>query len=116
MNPVDVLYASETGTAEDVAIRTFRLLCRSGLTCRISALDDSNLFDLAQSSGPSEARKNTLVFIVSTTGDGKPPFNMQNFWKSILRKKIGIDYFQDVPFAVFGLGDSSYEKYNAAAR
>ena len=37
---------------------------------------------------------------------------MTKFWKFIMRRTVPIDFFETIKFAVIGLGDSSYEKYN----
>ena len=57
-----------------------------------------------------------VVLIVSTTGDGEVPSCMIAFWKFLLQKHLSSTSLSSVEVAVFGLGDSSYEKYNAAAR
>lgn len=44
------------------------------------------------------------------------PANATIFWKSLLRKKLPADCLSHLRFALFGLGDSSYEKFNWAAR
>lgn len=54
--------------------------------------------------------------MVSTTGQGDLPANATIFWKSLLRKKLPTHCLSQVDFALFGLGDSSYEKFNWAAR
>jgi sulfite reductase alpha subunit-like flavoprotein len=55
------------------------------------------------------------VFIVSTAGQGEMPDDMQRFWRNLMRKDIG-DVIKGVRFTVFGLGDSGYPLFNAAAR
>jgi sulfite reductase alpha subunit-like flavoprotein len=32
-------------------------------------------------------------------------------WRSLLRSDLPHDFFEDLQYAVFGLGDSSYEKF-----
>ena len=54
--------------------------------------------------------------VISTTGQGDLPSNARTFWKSLLRKKLSYGYLSDVCFTTFGLGDSSYPRYNWAAR
>ena len=41
---------------------------------------------------------------------------MKNFWKFLLIKELPLDSLAGIKFSVFGLGDSGYQKYNAAAR
>ena len=57
-----------------------------------------------------------LVIVCSTTGDGTTPDNMKATYRSLLRKSLPPTYLAGVRFAIFGLGDSSYAKYNATAR
>ena len=107
---VVILYGSETGTAEDAAYTVYERLQKeqSTISLTISSLD---AFDIDQLPTTDIA-----IFIVSTTGDGDVPTNMKKFWSFILRKSLGRDCLGHVAMAVFGLGDSNYEKYNAAAR
>lgn len=46
---------------------------------------------------------------------GDPPDNMRRFWKLLLRKSLPPDSLAGVHYAVFGLGDSGYVKYNVRA-
>ncbi|POM75307.1 NADPH-dependent diflavin oxidoreductase [Phytophthora palmivora] len=104
-----VLYGSETGTAQDVAeFVQQRAFNRQLLDTQVMAMD---AFPVAHFPYCS-----TLVFVVSTTGDGEAPENMRNSWRSLLRKTLGSQWLAGVRVAVFGLGDSSYAKYNAVAR
>ena len=36
---------------------------------------------------------------------------MTPLWRSVLRSDLPHDFFEDLHYAVFGLGDSSYEKF-----
>ena len=64
----------------------------------------------------SLAAYSVVIMVISTTGQGDLPANARSFWKSLLRKKLPYDCLQDVLFTTFGLGDSSYPRYNWAAR
>ena len=57
-----------------------------------------------------------VVAVASTSGQGDAPDNMRAFWSFLLRKSLPPDSLDSVSFAVFGLGDSSYAKYNAVAK
>eukprot|EP00850_Spirogloea_muscicola_P007959 SM000041S15518 [mRNA] locus=s41:519347:524236:- [translate_table: standard] len=52
-----------------------------------------------------------VVFVAATTGQGDPPDNMK-----LLRKSLGPAFLGSLQYAVFGLGDSGYEKYNVVAK
>lgn len=45
---------------------------------------------------------------------GDPPDNMRKFWKLLLRKNLPPNVLSGVSYAVFGLGDSGYVKYNVS--
>lgn len=52
-----------------------------------------------------------MIFVVSTTGSGKEPRSMTPLWTMLLRSDLPEDLFEDLDFAVFGLGDTAYEKF-----
>jgi sulfite reductase alpha subunit-like flavoprotein len=62
---------------------------------------------------PSES---LLLMFVSTTGDGAFPDAATQFWRFLLRRDLPASSLSAVRCAIFGLGDSSYPKFNAAAR
>ena len=104
-----VLYASETGTAEDVAYQLGDVLGGKSRMARVCSVSSYTVTELPEERGG-------VVFIVSTTGDGDVPTSMVSFWQFLLRKSLPADSLEGVSVAVFGLGDSGYDKYNAAAR
>lgn len=57
-----------------------------------------------------------VVFVVSTTGQGDSPDSMKRFWRYLLKKDLGARWLEGFRYAVFGLGDSGYQKYNFAAK
>ncbi|CAH8441737.1 unnamed protein product [Dicrocoelium dendriticum] len=59
-----------------------------------------------------------VIFICSTTGYGVPPDNMRIFWRRIMNKNLPVGHAlsSNVRFAVLGLGDSSYPKFNIVAK
>ncbi|KAL2852962.1 hypothetical protein BJY01DRAFT_232449 [Aspergillus pseudoustus] len=103
-----VLYGSETGNAQDVAEEIGALAERLHFTTHVSELDHVKSDTL---------NSHTLVvFAVSTTGQGDLPANARKFWRSLLLKKLPPTFLSGVRFTWFGLGDSSYPKFNWAAR
>ncbi|XP_043664298.1 NADPH-dependent diflavin oxidoreductase 1 isoform X2 [Vespula pensylvanica] len=105
---ITILYASETGTAQDVAEQIWKSAKRKGLNSIVSALDD---YDLANFDS-----ERLMVFVVATTGQGDPPDNMKQFWKFLLRKSLPPSMLNNIGYGVIGLGDSSYKKFNFAAK
>ncbi|KAJ3004948.1 UNVERIFIED_CONTAM: NADPH-dependent diflavin oxidoreductase 1, partial [Siphonaria sp. JEL0065] len=104
-----ILYGSETGTAEECALGLLREGRRRMFNCSVSALDSWERFELAEDSVA------VLVFVVSTTGQGDEPRNMKKFWRFLLRKSLD-GLMTNRVVAVFGLGDSSYPKFNYPAK
>ncbi|KAL8830367.1 MAG: hypothetical protein Q9191_001477 [Dirinaria sp. TL-2023a] len=103
-----VLYGSETGNALDYAHELGCMIERLHFWASVSHLDAVE---------PLALNEYTIVVIlISTTGQGDLPVNAQRFWKSLLRRKLPADLLQNTQFSTFGLGDSSYPKYNWAAR
>lgn len=116
MNPTSILilYSSETGTSEDIAYKLYHLFYHSisssqhQPSVRIYSIDDYNIESL-----PEET---FILFIISTTGDGEVPSTMKFFWKFLLQRNLPRDSLSGLSYGVFGLGDSGYDKFNAAAR
>ena len=102
-----ILYGSETGNAEDIAFKAFRQL-KNVYDVKISDFSDYDISGLVD--------ENIVIFFVSTTGDGEVPSSMKSFWSYLLRKGLPVGCLKTLKHAVFGFGDSSYEKYNSAAR
>ncbi|RFU34896.1 hypothetical protein B7463_g1473, partial [Scytalidium lignicola] len=103
-----VLYASETGNSQDVAEELGRTAERLHFLTQVLDMDSIELSDLLKFT--------VIIFAVSTTGQGEFPRNSRKFWKSLLRKRLPPDYLDHMTFALFGLGDSSYPKFDFAAR
>ncbi|OAG30300.1 hypothetical protein NEIG_00463 [Nematocida sp. ERTm5] len=73
-----------------------------------------SIFDMDSLAVPNILTGGLVIFVCSTTGDGDAPYNMQRFWKELKRKSWNNAF--EFYFAVIGLGDSSYPKYNYAAK
>ncbi|XP_014637842.1 PREDICTED: NADPH-dependent diflavin oxidoreductase 1 isoform X2 [Ceratotherium simum simum] len=103
-----VLFGSQTGTAQDVSERLGREARRRRLGCLVQALDSYPVVNLIN--------EPLVIFICATTGQGDPPDNMKNFWRFIFRKNLSSTSLCQMDFAVLGLGDSSYAKFNFVAK
>jgi len=57
-----------------------------------------------------------VVFALSTTGQGEMPQNARAFWKMLLSGALKPGVLRRLRFTSFGLGDSSYPRYNVAHR
>ncbi|QSS65851.1 electron transfer flavoprotein beta-subunit [Histoplasma capsulatum] len=103
-----ILYGSETGNSQDVAEELGHLAERLHFlahVCELNAILPESLNDY-----------DVTIFAISTTGQGDIPANARSFWRSLLLKKLPPTFLCGVNFALFGLGDSSYPKFNWASR
>ncbi|KAI0632697.1 riboflavin synthase domain-like protein [Trametes polyzona] len=98
-----ILYATETGNAQDVADRLARLCRGLRIRARVHSMDAYPPTELIN--------EHLVIFVVSTTGSGHEPRAMTPLWNMLLRADLPEDLFEDLTFAVFGLGDSAYEKF-----
>ena len=101
LNPLLILYGSQTGTAESAAYSLARNGILNGFSSfphsRCLALDDFDISTL-----PNEP---LILFIISTAGNGEVPDNMKNFWKFLLNKNLPTTALINVTFSILGLGD-----------
>ena len=106
-----ILYGSQTGCAQEVAEEVGEMARRRFFNPRVMAMDayaQAHLDDLDE--------EPLVFFVASTTGEGTCPDNMAKFWRFLLRRDLPRDSLSRMCFSVFGLGDSSYSKFNAVAR
>nr|XP_013809939.1 PREDICTED: NADPH-dependent diflavin oxidoreductase 1 isoform X3 [Apteryx mantelli mantelli] len=103
-----ILFGSQTGTAQDTAERIGREAKRRHFQCRVEALDSYDVANLIN--------ELLVVFVCATTGQGDPPDNMKMFWRFLFRKNLPPSSLCQMDYAVLGLGDSSYPKFNFVAK
>mmetsp|Transcript_19481 Transcript_19481/g.77717 ORF Transcript_19481/g.77717 Transcript_19481/m.77717 type:complete len:583 (-) Transcript_19481:1279-3027(-) len=105
-----ILYATQSGDAEDMAVRIW-----SPLRCFEDSLGPP--VSMGEYKPAALAQEGRLVlFVVSTTGDGVVPDEMKIFWRILLNKNLSNTALADLRYCVVGLGDSGYDLFNAAAR
>ncbi|RKP15214.1 hypothetical protein BJ684DRAFT_7334 [Piptocephalis cylindrospora] len=102
--PILILYGSETGCAEDVAERMARQAKRRRFPVRVHPANDFT--------GSSLSDETIILFAVATTGQGEEPRNMKRFWRAMLQRHLSPTLYSHITYAVFGLGDSGYAKFN----
>ncbi|KUH99974.1 molybdopterin oxidoreductase [Mycobacterium sp. IS-3022] len=97
-----VLWASQTGTAQDFAAR---------LADRLDGAQLVNMDDMA----PADlAAARDVVVVTSTFGDGEPPDNGAGFWHRLERTEAPA--LTGVRYAVLGIGDRSYDNFCGHAK
>jgi sulfite reductase (NADPH) flavoprotein alpha-component len=99
-----VVWASQTGTAEEFAATCVEHLNGAGIAARLRGAEEVAVADLT----------GTLLFVVSTTGDGDPPDNGIALWDALAAAEPGD--LDNLNFSVLGFGDSSYADFCGFAR
>ncbi len=97
---VTVAYASETGFVEDLADRIERDLVSAGIAVQLMELDDLDAETLRDTS--------PILFMVSTTGDGDPPFIARDFDADVMAAPLDLSQLR---FGLLSAGDSSYDTF-----
>lgn len=103
---VCVAYASQTGTAHEIA-KALHAELASRIPAKRCSLVDFNDVDL---SSPAPI----VAFVAASTGDGDPPDNTASFYARMLRTKGRP--LEGVKYTCLGLGDSNYTRFMAVPR
>lgn len=104
--PLTILYGSESGNAETLALKAKKLAAKQNFDARVVDMADADLATLAKA-------KNLIVYI-STWGEGDPPQRAADFYKAILSEDA--PRFDGVRFAVLALGDTAYVNFCQTGR
>ena len=101
-----ILYASQTGNAQEIAESLQQSLESKGCKTNLESTLDIKLARLKDYA--------LIVVIASTHGEGEPPDDAIDFYEAVLSKKA--PSLNGVKHAVLGLGDSSYEFFCQTAK
>uniref|UniRef100_A0AC34Q6H4 NADPH--cytochrome P450 reductase n=1 Tax=Panagrolaimus sp. JU765 TaxID=591449 RepID=A0AC34Q6H4_9BILA len=105
-----VLFGSQTGTAEELAGRLAKDLVRYGKKALVMDPEDLDLDDFERL---VDLNNPLLILCVATYGEGDPTDNAQSIYEHL--KNTDID-FTGLKYAVFGLGNKTYEHFNAVGK
>lgn len=101
-----VFYGSQTGTAEEFAGR----LAKEGLRYQMKGMvADPEECDMEELLSLKDIDKSLAVFCLATYGEGDPTDNCMEFYEWIQNNDVD---FSGLNYAVFGLGNKTYEHYN----
>jgi sulfite reductase (NADPH) flavoprotein alpha-component len=100
-----VVYASQTGVAEQLARQASRGLQAQGVESRLLAFDELELATLEQ------VRR--VLFLASTSYDGEPPDMAEAFVRACMQAPAALSRLR---YGMLALGDSYYDEYCAFGR
>ncbi|KAJ3591306.1 hypothetical protein NHX12_009252 [Muraenolepis orangiensis] len=103
-----VFYGSQTGTAEEFANRLSKDAQRYGMKGMAA---DPEEYDMAELPRLAEIENSLAIFCMATYGEGDPTDNAQDFYDWL--QENDDENLSGVNFTVFGLGNKTYEHYNA---
>jgi sulfite reductase (NADPH) flavoprotein alpha-component len=103
LEPLTILFGSQTGNAENLARRAAREAGRRGFAATI--------YELAKYPTAQLASEGIVLVITSTYGDGEPPDNAKSFWEFL--GSDAVPTLTRLRFSVCALGDTNYPKFCA---
>lgn len=111
-----IFYGSQTGTAEEYAIRLAKeAKSRFGLASLVCDPEEYDFENLDQV--PEDC---AVIFVMATYGEGEPTDNavqlMQNLTEADFTFSNGEHKLDGLKYVIFGLGNRTYEHYNEIAR
>uniref|UniRef100_A0A915D1C9 NADPH--hemoprotein reductase n=1 Tax=Ditylenchus dipsaci TaxID=166011 RepID=A0A915D1C9_9BILA len=105
-----ILYGSQTGTAEELAGRLAKDLVKYGKKALLLDPEEIEVEDLPKI---IEIENPLLILCVATYGEGDPTDNAQNLFEFLTNNDCDLTGLQ---YAVFGLGNKTYEHYNEVGK
>ncbi|TIC34932.1 NADPH-dependent cytochrome P450 oxidoreductase [Wallemia mellicola] len=109
-----IFYGSQTGTAEEYALKIAKeLKHKYGLGVIIADLDDYDFDSFSKFNQDWAA-----VFVMATYGEGEPTDNAVAFMEFLDSPELedGAESIPNLQYLVFGLGNRTYTEFNGTAR
>jgi sulfite reductase alpha subunit-like flavoprotein len=108
-NHLSLFFGSQTGTAEDFARQVAKEAKALGFAPAVVDLEDYD-------ASTDLVKEKFAIFFMATYGEGEPTDNAKKFYQFITSTDAATTSLKDVHFAVFGLGNKTYEHYNTSRR
>ena len=105
---VKVFFGSQTGTAEDFA----NTLVEEGNSYNFFA----EICDLEDYATDDLENEQFAIFVLATYGEGEPTDNAKEFYEWLMSEEREPGSLSNLKYTVFGLGNKTYEQFNAVAR
>lgn len=115
-----VFYGSQTGTAEDYASRLAKEgSSRFGLKAMAADIEDYDYDNL-----DTFPEDKVAFFVLATYGEGEPTDNAVDFYELFMSEDVSLSQgggadekpLSSLRYVTFGLGNNTYEHYNAVVR
>ncbi len=104
--PLTILYASESGNCEALAMRAKKNAQKHGL--------DAKVFDFADADFALLSKAKNLLVFAATWGEGDPPSRAVDFYTALMSEQA--PRIEGVRFAVLALGDTAYQQFCATGK
>jgi sulfite reductase (NADPH) flavoprotein alpha-component len=99
-----IIYGTETGNSKKIASQLQAFLKKNKISAKV--------FDASQYPLEKIEQEELLLIVMSTQGEGEPPQSATKFFNALHDRNFNL---QNIKFAVFGLGDTSYPLFCQAA-